>query len=322
MKIRGCALGLSRFNFGNCAKVSLSAGSFAPNKSFKPTPHRGSNSVLCATLHAIAAPLWVGLTLALGQIKRDDDMRVFISWSGERSKCVALLLKEWLSCVVQSVRPWVSSKDIDRGSLWFTEISQQLGETSVGIICLTQDNKEKPWIMFEAGALAKGLHSSRVCTLLIDLEPKDIADPLAQFNHTLPSKEGILSLLQTLNSASDSTLDDRVLQRAFDTYWPQFQKEFEKILVETKSTPSKPRKSEDLLGEILETTRGLSTRLRKLEDRGASTTEVRIPSKISDLMRASFKQKEDEERARRHEIFHRILKSENPLSDIDPEDLA
>jgi len=37
-----------------------------PNKSFKPTPHRGVNSVLCATLHAVAAPLWGGLTLALG----------------------------------------------------------------------------------------------------------------------------------------------------------------------------------------------------------------------------------------------------------------
>ena len=37
-----------------------------PNKSFKPTTHRGINSVLCATLHAVAAPLRGGLTPALG----------------------------------------------------------------------------------------------------------------------------------------------------------------------------------------------------------------------------------------------------------------
>ena len=37
-----------------------------PNNSFKPTPHRGVNSVLCATLHVVAAPLWGGLTQALG----------------------------------------------------------------------------------------------------------------------------------------------------------------------------------------------------------------------------------------------------------------
>ena len=36
------------------------------NNSFKPTPHRGINSVLYATLHAVAAPLRGGLTQALG----------------------------------------------------------------------------------------------------------------------------------------------------------------------------------------------------------------------------------------------------------------
>ena len=43
-----------------------------PNKSFKPTPHRGINSVLCATLHAVAAPPRVGLTQALGGRKALD----------------------------------------------------------------------------------------------------------------------------------------------------------------------------------------------------------------------------------------------------------
>ena len=37
-----------------------------PNNSFKPTPHRGVNSVLYATLHAVATPLQGGLTQALG----------------------------------------------------------------------------------------------------------------------------------------------------------------------------------------------------------------------------------------------------------------
>ena len=66
MKFHGCASRLSRFNFGNCAKVSLSPASLAPNKSFKPTPHRGINSALYATLHAVATPPWGGLTPALG----------------------------------------------------------------------------------------------------------------------------------------------------------------------------------------------------------------------------------------------------------------
>jgi hypothetical protein len=36
------------------------------NNSFKPTPHRGVNSVLYATLHAVATPPRGGLTQALG----------------------------------------------------------------------------------------------------------------------------------------------------------------------------------------------------------------------------------------------------------------
>lgn len=202
-------------------------------------------------------------------------MNVFLSWSGNRSKEVALFLKEWLSCVIQSIHPWVSSKDIDRGSLWFSEISQQLSETSVGIICLTQENKEKPWILFEAGALAKGLHSSRVCTFLIDLEPKDVGDPLAQFNHTLPEKESILDLVSTLNSAGEQKLlDDAVLSRVFETYWAQFEDGFRKIIDSTKPSPAKPRPQADILSEILDTTRSLSQRIRRIEDQAAQVQSL------------------------------------------------
>ena len=48
-----------------------------PNNSFKPTPHRGVNSVLYATLHAVAAPLRVGLTQALGPYKAECRERRF-----------------------------------------------------------------------------------------------------------------------------------------------------------------------------------------------------------------------------------------------------
>jgi hypothetical protein len=200
-------------------------------------------------------------------------MKVFLSWSGNRSKEVASLLSEWLCCVIQAIRPWISTRDLDRGSLWFGEINDQLKDTTVGIICLTQENKTRPWILFEAGALAKGLSTSRVCTFLIDLEPKDIEDPLAQFNHTFPAKESILGLVKTLNSALGANgLDIRILDQVFETYWPQFEAKFSDILEQTISNePSKPRPKEDMLGEILENTRIMSSRIRKLEaemDRG------------------------------------------------------
>lgn len=194
-------------------------------------------------------------------------MKVFLSWSGERSKAVAELLNEWLCCVIQAARPWVSTRDLDRGSLWFSEINDQLKDTSVGIICLTQENRVRPWILFEAGALAKGLSTARVCTLLIDLEPKDVEDPLAQFNHTSPTEESMFNLVRTLNTALGvNGLDPRVLEQVFETYWPQFDKKFKDIVKNIKDISSaKPRAKDDLLGEILENTRLLNNRIRRLE---------------------------------------------------------
>ncbi|WP_181415729.1 toll-Interleukin receptor [Nitrosomonas ureae] len=181
-------------------------------------------------------------------------------------------MSDWLCCVIQASRPWISTRDLDRGSLWFGEINDQLKDTSVGIICLTQENKGRPWILFEAGALAKGLSTSRVCTFLIDLESKDLEDPLAQFNHTFPTKESVLELVRTLNGTLVSnSLDHRILEQVFDTYWPQFEEKFNDILSRIEAqAPSKPRPKEDVLVEILENTRMLNSRIRRLEQENKS----------------------------------------------------
>ncbi|MBL0202003.1 MAG: TIR domain-containing protein [Chitinophagaceae bacterium] len=197
-------------------------------------------------------------------------MKIFISWSGERSHKVAELLNTWVQCVLQAVNPWLSSKDIDKGSLWFSEITTQLANTHNGIVCLTKANANNPWVLFEAGALAKGLSSNRVFTLLIDLVPNDVKDPLAQFNHTSPTKSGIYQLIRTINNGlEEQALTENILSNVFETYWPQFEKEFKEIL---NSTPSEEvtieRPKDELLDEILYSVRGIDKRLRKIEEPG------------------------------------------------------
>jgi len=196
-------------------------------------------------------------------------MRVFISWSGNRSRAVAELMDEWIQCVLQAVRLWISSKDIDKGTIWFNEISDTLAETKLGIICLTKDNRSKPWILFEAGALAKGLSSQKVCTFLIDLEPTDVDNPLAQLNHTMPDKNGLLGLVRTINSSlGDKALQDKVIEQVFETYWPQFEKKFKQALKDNKpeenGTPE--RTEESMISEVLNTVRSLDKRIRAVEN--------------------------------------------------------
>ena len=157
---------------------------------------------------------------------------------------------------------------LNRGSLWFSEISDELKEISIGIVCLTKENKDKPWILFEAGALAKGLSSSRVCTLLIDLQPTDLDDPLAQFNHTFPTKEGIRSLVRTLNSSlGELKLKETIIDKVFETNWPEFETRFNSIINGTPQTSVVPTKKnpDDILLEILNSTRNLEKRIRSLE---------------------------------------------------------
>ncbi|WP_329611204.1 toll/interleukin-1 receptor domain-containing protein [Plesiomonas shigelloides] len=185
-------------------------------------------------------------------------LNVFLSWSGDRSKAVAELLDTWLQCVIQAVDPWMSSKDIDRGSLWFSEINDQLQNTTIGIICLTQENKTKPWILFEAGALAKGLSNSRVCTFLIDLEPTDVGTPLSQFNHTFPTQEGLWELVRTLNnSLKDKALKEKTLELVFETYWPKFESE----RLEVNKSLFKNHRAVEL--DNIDSSRELATRLKK-----------------------------------------------------------
>jgi lambda repressor-like predicted transcriptional regulator len=198
-------------------------------------------------------------------------MKVFVSWSGRRSRVVAEMLSEWIRCVLQASQPWISTQHIDKGAIWFSEISDQLRDTAAGIVCLTQENKNKPWILFETGALAKGLSANRVCTFLVDLTATDIEDPLAQFNHTTPDHASMWRLVNTLNSCLETgRLDERILKQVFDTYWPKFEADFAAALEATpQEAPVAPRSEDSILAEILANTRSLSGRVRELEQRAA-----------------------------------------------------
>lgn len=192
-------------------------------------------------------------------------MRIFISWSGERSHKIAELFKDWIQCVIQAAKPWISSHDIELGALWYTEISKTLADSQFGILCLTPENKTEPWILFEAGALAKGIEENRVCTLLIDLRNTDIDNPLAQFNHTIAcDKESMWELVQTINNALlENKLQEKVLKSVFETYWEQFLEKYKDISQRFKPEEHvKKRSNEELLSEILTTVRAIDRRFQ------------------------------------------------------------
>ena len=185
-------------------------------------------------------------------------MNVFISWSSERSRAVAEALRDWLPTVIQAVKPWISAKDIEKGTRWRVELAEQLDDTNAGIVCVTKDNQHAPWLLFEAGAISKSVDQSFVWTYLLDLSPTDVKEPLSQFQHTEATEDDTRQLVKTINGAlGERALSEHVLKDAFDTYWPRLEEKL-KGIPEPKGTIEPPREDRDMLEEILNTVRGIS----------------------------------------------------------------
>lgn len=184
-------------------------------------------------------------------------MKVFISWSGKRSQKFAEILREWLPNVIQAIKPYFTPDDLEKGSRWFSEISKELEQTSIGIICLTRANLESPWLMFEAGALAKSVEKSRVVPMLFGVKPSDLQGPLLQFQSTSFKKNDIKKLLGIINKAlEENALDSQVLNSVFEKWWPELEQKINSII--NSADPDEEivhRPDRDLLEEILEINR-------------------------------------------------------------------
>jgi hypothetical protein len=179
-------------------------------------------------------------------------VRIFISWSGPTSRLIAEALREWIPYVLPAAEPWMSTTDIDRGARWSIEVSTQLDSANVGIICLTADNRDAPWIVFEAGALSKILSKSLVCTYLFQLRPADIRGPLAQFQATIADAPETRKLLLSMNRVlGSSALPEARLDRMFERWWPELNSTLDSIAKRHKRDATPLLSDRELLEEIL-----------------------------------------------------------------------
>ena len=150
-------------------------------------------------------------------------VKIFISWSGDASRHVAELLREWIPNVIQEIEPFVSSQDISKGERGMDRIGQNLSETDFGIVCLTEANIAAPWINFEAGALSKSVTRSHVIPLLCGMNQIDVANsPLRQFQYAQVNEDEMRRVVADINANCGKPLSSPRLESAFDTWWPVF----------------------------------------------------------------------------------------------------
>lgn len=187
-------------------------------------------------------------------------MRIFISWSGQRSHALAHLLRKWIPPILNYATPWFSAADVTAGSRWNHVLADQLEQSRFGLICLTSDNVASPWLIFEAGCLAKSVRESRVVPILLDLEPSQIGGPLAQFQARKATKSGLLDVLVSVNQAAETP--SRHVDVVFEGLWPGIERELAEIPHAETEQPS--RSQDQLVEELVLTVRSLDARVRDI----------------------------------------------------------
>ena len=198
-------------------------------------------------------------------------MKVFLSWSGPASKAVADALRFWLPCVIQSITPWMSAEDIARGSRWSAELTHELETTRVGIVCVTPENMNAPWLLFEAGALSKTTEATFVCPYLFNLEATELTGPLAVFQASSADRDGTKRLLRTINSVAGDTvsLSESQLEDTFDVWWPKLEPFLAQARNLRGAEPQQVRTDRDMLKEVVELLRAMTRRQSTTDSQGS-----------------------------------------------------
>lgn len=197
-------------------------------------------------------------------------MKVFISWSGDTGKAIAEIVYWWLPTVIQAVKPYFSPDEIAKGARWSSEIAKELDASQVGLLIVTRDNLEAPWLMFEAGALSKNIGKSKVAPLLFDIEPSAIRGPLVQFQAARFERAEMKRVLRMINSElGDSALTNDVLDSAFNMWWPQLEQAVRIVLEHADyRSVTIDRSEREILLEVLTLARSLVQRENDLRKSG------------------------------------------------------
>jgi hypothetical protein len=204
-------------------------------------------------------------------------VKIFISWSGETSKQVALVLDHILPAATNA-ETFMSDQSIGTGTAWQARLNDELAGTNFGIACLTPDNLTAPWLHYEAGALGKLVgDGARLVPFLFEVERSSVQGGLAGFNNCRASeREDLKKLFRAIDEASDgATLTESQLETRTGTWWPALSERLGDVHEPSKAK-SQPRETHEILEEILALVRaqdvrpGRSTALE--QDRGYSVS--------------------------------------------------
>lgn len=210
-------------------------------------------------------------------------MKIFISWSGDRSKMIANALKSWLEKFFQTVEVFMSESDIEPGTRWAFRLNEELQISNYGIICLTPENQNSQWILFEAGALSNQV-KNHVTPLLFQLKEGEVKGPLSQFQYLKVDEDGLQKLANAINKNLEKPLSREIMNEYFRAWWNELNRALGEVPAEPKEAVPDKRQDRELIEEILQYTRNQTLKEdRIMRLRGMSESEIRKMN-INDIM--------------------------------------
>jgi hypothetical protein len=158
----------------------------------------------------------------------DTDRRgVFLSWSQPVAAEIATHLKPFLEDVLGTATIFMSQA-MEGGTRWSMEIPQRLESCNAGLVLVTQENSQEPWLHFEAGALSKQIEESRVVPLLCGSTVGDIqGTPLSLFQAKNLDHDDFLSVCVAFGNAF--AVGEEAVRRRFEKSWPDLEAAVAKV---------------------------------------------------------------------------------------------
>ena len=152
-------------------------------------------------------------------------VKCIVSWSGEKSRRIASYLTSFLSRVLPEVEWWISERSLEPGREWWPELRESLRCSRNAILCLTQENMDASWLLFEAGAVFKGDSEARIHSILFGR--RKLEEPLREFQYTRFGGDDMRKMLDGMRERLNDPPSFTEVHERFDRYWDDLRKAVE-----------------------------------------------------------------------------------------------
>ena len=193
-------------------------------------------------------------------------MEIFISWSKNKSKLLALETKKLIQNVLGKKVEVFFSPDMYKGTSVDNEIHNNLLQSDKCIVCITSDNFKNPWLMYEAGVVYGAHFAKPGGSIVIPILFEHIPDwsswvdkPLNRYvpirvnnenDNFEKTRDEFKQFFQELTSESNTRIKN------FNNNWNAYIAEVKSILQQEQLIPDTCR---DLVDQIMEDTNGSFT---------------------------------------------------------------